>query len=322
MYPFSMLSKKAGSLVVDSISILSLIGIWPRYIEPKLLSTTYLNISDLTPKALTIVHLTDLHFHKGVSNKFLNKVTKKVNAEKPDLILFTGDFICCANLEEETRLAAFLNSLKAKMGHFCTFGNHDYDKYVTRARSGDYILSKPINPLVGFLRGLLTLFEKQKIGKVSPDVFHVKEHEKLISLLKKTPFTILENTSVTLPIGLNLVGLGDYALGRFRPDIAFKDYDHSYPGIVLSHNPDTFPSLVNYPGELVLCGHTHGEQVHFPLKSLRPLSQKLTRIENPDLTRGFYEREGKKLYVNRGIGCHKPLRLFSKPEILVIKVQP
>lgn len=315
-----MLSKKAGSLIVDSISVLSLIGIWPRFIEPKLLSTTYLTFQGFPFDNLKIVHLTDLHFHKGVSSKFLNKITEKVNNENPDLLLFTGDFICCATLEEEKRLEAFLNSLKAKLGHFCTFGNHDYEKYVTRNKNGDYILSKPINPLRGFIMGLRTLFESQKIGKISPEVFKIGLHEKLLSLLKKTPFTVLENKTIPLPIGLNLVGLGDYALGRFRPDIAFKDYNRALPGIVLTHNPDTFPLLTQYPGEIVLSGHTHGEQIHFPFSPLRKLSQKLTRIENPELTRGLYEKEGKKLYVNRGIGCHKPLRLFSPPEILVIQV--
>ena len=131
---------------------------------------------------------------------------------------------------------------------------------------------------------------------------------------------LLENATVTLPVGLNLTGLGDLALGRCHPETAFVGYQTQFPGIVLSHNPDTFPFLLSYPGEWILSGHTHGEQIHIPWPNwARKITQKLARLENSAYTRGLFGVGNKKLYVNRGLGCHKPFRLFSPPEICVIK---
>lgn len=313
-------SKKLGSYVIDSACLLSVVGIWPRFIEPKLLKTTHLTLEEPSLDGLKIVHITDLHFHKGTRSSFLEKIAKKVAEEKPDLLVFTGDFICYSRLEDPERLKEFLLKLKARLGCFCIFGNHDYASYITRNKQGDYVLAKPVNPLRGFFKGIRTLFEKkQRKGTVSEEALKTPHHDALKRLLEEARFTLLDNTTLTLPFGLNLVGLGDYAAGRFKPETAFKNYDGRFPGIVLSHNPDTFPALLHFPGTLVLAGHSHGEQIHFPYPpALRTLSGRLTRLENPHLARGLICEGNKKIYVSRGLGCHKPLRFLSPPEIVVI----
>lgn len=314
-------SKKIGSFAVDTACALSLVGLWPRFIEPKCLVTTYLDLSIEKLPSLKILHISDLHFHKGTSRRFLDKIIKRVKKEKCDLILFTGDFLCYSRLEKPALLKSFLQQLQAPLGCFCTFGNHDYASYVSRNRQGNYTILKPVNPLTGFFRGLKNFFESTQKGEITNEAKSVAMHDTLCTLLKETPFQLLENTTLTLPIGLNLVGLGDYALGRCLPEIAFASYKKEFPGIVLSHNPDTTSLLLNHPGDLILCGHSHGEQIHFPYPPfLRKLSQKLTRLENPNHSRGHYRIGDKNLYVNRGLGCHKPLRLFSPPELLVLNI--
>ncbi len=315
------------SLLVDFLSIASVVGLWPRFIEPKMVSiselTWNLHQSQAHLDNLTIVHLSDLHFHKGVSQKFLDKVVRRICRKRPDLILFTGDFICYSHLEDEERLKKFLSRLEAPLGCFCIFGNHDYSKYVSRNSEGLYDLVPPPNPMGGVLKGLRTIFFPVKIiNGVTEAVHAIEPHEKLCALLRETPFRLLENATVTLPIGLNISGLGDMALGRCRPETAFAGYNRAYPGIILSHNPDTFPQLLDYPGEWILSGHTHGEQIHFPWpKWLNRISQKLARLENREYTRGLFSVGDKKLYVNRGLGCHKPFRFCSIPEITVIKTK-
>jgi uncharacterized protein len=314
-----------SSLFIDLLSIGSIVGIWPRFIEPRLLRSSELNW-ELPPNAahlagLRIVHLTDLHFHEKIPQRFLDKVIRQVCKLKPDLILFTGDFLCYSHLDESGRLAAFLCRLEAPLGSYCTFGNHDYAQYVSLNRKGVYDLLSPPNPLTGIFRGLRTLCSPQRSGiQISEKVLSISLHETLCTILRSTPFKLLENATVTLPIGLNLSGLGDLALGRCRPQTAFAGYNPQFPGIVLSHNPDSFPALLDFPGDWILCGHTHGEQIHIPWpKWGRSLSQKLARLENRRYTRGLFTVGGKKLYVNRGLGCHKPFRLFSPPEICLIK---
>lgn len=173
---------------------------------------------------------------------------------------------------------------------------------------------------MGVLKGAKALFTSPKTGvEVAPQVLSIPKHDSLCHLLRSTPFKLLENQTTTLPVGLNITGLGDLALGRCLPLLAFENYDRSFPGIVLSHNPDTLPALLTYPGDWILAGHTHGEQIHIPWpKWGRKLSQKLARLQNCEYTRGLYKVGEKNLYVNRGLGCHKPFRLFSPPEICVI----
>lgn len=326
-YSSSNMNKKKfshhlGSLFVDLLCTLSVVAIWPRFIEPRRLKTTKMNwrlpSSFAHLKGLRLVHITDLHFNKKISDRYLKKITRKIRRCKPDLIVFTGDFLCYSNLEQKERLRDFLSSFSAPLGCYCTFGNHDYASYVSRNSEGVYDVSKPINPALGLIKGLRVLLQKKEVkGMISKEAQSVTLHQDLCKLLESTPFKLLENTCLTLPIGLNIVGLGDYGLGRFRPETAFAGYASKYPGIVLSHNPDTISTLMKFPGDWILCGHTHGEQIHFPFpRFLREFSKKLTRLENTQYTRGLYQEGAKTIYVNRGLGCHKPLRFCSPPEMM------
>ncbi|MCP5469106.1 MAG: UDP-2,3-diacylglucosamine diphosphatase LpxG [Chlamydiales bacterium] len=309
------------SLFIDFISAISIVGIWPRYIEPYLVKVT--NLDWVLPKehphldGLRIVQFSDLHFHESFSDKFLDRIARRILRQKPDIILFTGDFICHSHLQDQERLKKFLNRLQAKHGCYCIFGNHDYARYVSRNSSGLYDIMRPIKPAVGIMRAIWAIIKNTpEVFQITNDAASTPLHEELCALLRETPFTLLENTTTTLPIGLNITGLGDYALGRCRPDTAFAGYKKELPGIVLSHNPDTFVHLQRYPGDWVLSGHTHGEQIHLPF--LSKVSRKLARLENPQYTRGLFNVDGKRLYVNRGLGGYKPFRLFSPPEVTVL----
>ncbi|MEZ5315110.1 MAG: UDP-2,3-diacylglucosamine diphosphatase LpxG [Chlamydiales bacterium] len=315
------------SYLIDFLSIASLIGIWPRYIEPKMLSVTehlwHLDTTQMHLKNLTLVHISDLHFHKKTSQNFLNKVIHKISYHNPDLILFTGDFLCYSYLEEKARLKNFLQKLKASLGCYCIFGNHDYNQYVSLNDKGIYDVLSPITPIEGLLQGIKTLFNPKKIQyQCTQNVQSIPLHRELCHLLHETSFQFLENTTVNLPIGLNITGLGDMALGRCKPSEAFKGYNQNYPGIILSHNPDSFPLLIDYPGDWILSGHTHGEQIHFfwP-KWLNKISQKLSRLEHPEYSRGLFQIKDKKMYVSRGLGSYKPFRFCSIPEITLIRTK-
>lgn len=318
------ISRSIGSLFVDSLCIASIVGIWPRFIEPRLVLTTHLKWKLSKEQAhldgLRIVQFSDLHFHEKLSARFLKKIHTAIERVQPDLILFTGDFLCYSHLRDAERLKNFLAAFSAPLGCYCVFGNHDYASYVSRNREGIHDVLTPANPASGLFRAIRAVLQKKIVnGVFSEKARAVPLNEGLVELLKATPFTLLENTCVTLPIGLNIVGLGEYGLGRSQPKTAFAKYQEQFPGIVLSHNPDTLPTLSRFPGQWIFCGHTHGEQVHFPF--MRSLSKKLTRAENPEYTRGPYQIGQKIAYVNRGIGCHKPLRFCSPPEILCVTLQ-
>ena len=44
--------------------------------------------------ALRVAHLTDLHLEDGADAAWLRRLVRVVNAQRPDIICFTGDFAC------------------------------------------------------------------------------------------------------------------------------------------------------------------------------------------------------------------------------------
>ncbi len=301
----------------DLWCVVSIIGIWPRFIEPNLISVTKLKMNILpkftTLKNLKIVQFSDLHFSEQMSDSFLRRLTSKILKQSPDIIVFTGDFLCYSKLVDEERLKQFLNTLHAPFGCYAVFGNHDYKSFVSINEKGEYDVIE--NSSSTLIKGFKRLFSTIKIQKkMTERVGSVGFHEKLKSLLEQTPFEVLHNKTklVELPDGkLNLIGLGEYSLGRSLPETAFKNVDLSYPSLVLCHNPDCLGLLKNYPADMILSGHTHGGQVNIPL-----LRKKFILMENKRLVKGLVFEDNKKIYINRGIGSVMKFRWFAIPEIL------
>lgn len=307
----------------SSWCILSIIGIWPRFIEPGLLPITRLSlpIANLPAnlEGLTILQFSDLHWNSNFSPSLCRKLIRKINNLQPDLIVFTGDFLCRSILQSPLELQTFLCSLKAKAGCFAVLGNHDYESYVTIGDGGDYDIEqfKKTNPLT---KGFKRLFSNPPLsGKVSLAAGQVGLHRELIHLLQKTPFQLIHNDNKIISYQgskINLCGLGEHTLARCLPQEAFKNYNPKFPGIILTHNPDSIPELLNYPGDLILAGHTHGAQINLPL-----IRNKFTRIEQMHLIRGLKKISNKWIYINRGIAGTIQFRWFSAPELTLITLK-
>lgn len=100
-------------------------GLYARFIEPKRLEITELDLSrDDNP--LTIAFVTDMHIGPHTSGDDMVPVIRALQHIQPDVILFGGDFIC-----ESPR---FLHDLEAplmkmtaiaKLGCWGIWGNHD-----------------------------------------------------------------------------------------------------------------------------------------------------------------------------------------------------
>jgi hypothetical protein len=87
--------------------------------------------------------------------------------------------------------------------------------------------------------------------------------------------------------------------------------------ILLSHNPNTFDRAAALGIDLSLAGHTHGGQVtlEFVHPDLSP-----SRLITP-YVRGWFEKPGGQLYVNRGIGTiFVPIRFGAPPEITILEL--
>lgn len=138
-------------------------------------------------------------------------------------------------------------------------------------------------------------------------------------MLESAGAVVLRNESLAAA-GLRVVGFDEVSVGRFQPREALSGVDVSGPSIALCHNPECvdIEGWGAYTG-WVLAGHTHGGQVRVPLADLLFAPAGDSR---GGYTGGAYDvGEGRSLYVNRGIGFDRQVRLLVRPEVTVFDLQ-
>lgn len=306
----------------DLFCIATVIGIWPRFIEPKLLLTSFHRIAIPTLPiefdGLRIVQICDLHYSSYISEKFLDRIVKKVQQLSPDILVFTGDLLSYAELAQEDLLHTFLTRLSAAapLGSFAIFGNHDYSDYVSYSEDG---VCRPIHDHVPtLLRGFTRLLSPKLLSPLLPPQEAIAPSEALIRLYESSGFVVLHNETVQIGRGMkqiNITGVGDLMTGHLNPKKAYSSHNAIFPTLLLSHNPDSYEELKKYPAELMLFGHTHGGQVNLPF-----LWKRVTPLKDHSLKSGLILRNGHKLYINRGLGSTFPFRWFAPPEIALFEL--
>ncbi len=244
-------------------------------------------------KGVKIVQLSDIH-----SGSFKDKVAvargiDKVLAEKPDLILFTGDLVNDKAVEMTDYKDIFAR-LKAPMGVFSILGNHDY---------GDYVWWET---------------PEQKKNNLNH----------LMELQREMGWRLLMNEHVALERDgeqIALIGIENWSAKARFPK--YGKMNEAYPGtekypfkILMSHDPSHWDAEVRskYPDiDLTLSGHTHGMQFGIELSWLKWSPVQYVYKE----WAGLYEEGLQKLYVNRGFGfIGYPGRVGVLPEITVIEL--
>ncbi len=137
----------------------------------------------------------------------------------------------------------------------------------------------------------------------------------LINGMQQRGIRVLRNEAEKVDVDGNplwLVGLGDLRAGDFRPGQAFSQVPPDEVTVVLLHNPRGIEYLAEYDAHAIVSGHTHGRGQSF----LCPPSRK-SRHYRP----GWHEIEGKRLYVNRGLGRHGRTRFKAPPEITLFTLR-
>lgn len=311
--------KSFTSYFWDLWCLVSIVGIWPRFIEPKWLRLTRIKSSSPNLKApLKIAFFSDLHWNPALSNTLKNQLDHAVKAFEPDLLFFGGDFLCEGKLYDSEGLLAFLKRFSAKNGSFAILGNHDYEAPLSINGDGDYDVCYGGNL---FFKAIKRLFVSKRVtGKVTDLAKSTQPHPELLALIEKSPFKLLHNRTETLSSGpdkVNIVGLGEYMAGKADPKTGFSGFDKEAFGVVLVHNPDMIPHLAAHPGAWILSGHTHGGQINLPW-----IWKKLTAMENLSFKSGLVDHKGKKGYVSRGVGSILPFRWRAAPELLLLTVTP
>lgn len=251
-----------------------------------------LNFPEL-PKAfegLKVIQISDIHSGSFNNRKAVERGVEMILAEKPDLILFTGDLVNNLASEMDDYIDVF-RRLSAPMGVFSVLGNHDYGEYV----NWDSAQQKQEN------------LEKLK-----------QVHAQMGWRLLMNEHVVLEKNGQEIA----LIGIENWSAKARFPK--YGDLAKAYAGaekypfkILMSHDPSHWKAEIcdKYRNiNLTLSGHTHGMQfgVEIPGFKWSPV-----KYFYPEWA-GLYENGQQKLYVNRGFGfIGYPGRVGILPEVTV-----
>ena len=85
---------------------------------------------------LKIAFISDIHYNHFMNYERLENMIEKINANKPDMILFGGDLFDDPSTyppieESQQELITLLKSLQADLGKFAVLGEEDHDPVVS-----------------------------------------------------------------------------------------------------------------------------------------------------------------------------------------------
>lgn len=233
----------------------------------------------------------DIHSGLYVSTSYIKKMSYMIMTNKPDIILFVGDYIYSAprwfryyNKKNIIKLNEGIKDLNAPLGKYAVMGNHD--NYESKIDISNTFYSNNFKMLDNNI------------------IFITNENKEYIS------------------IG----GIGDFLTDEVKFDLAIKNVKTNDFNILLSHEP-MFPlKIVQKEGynkfiDFFVAGHTHGLQISFVPMSL---FERLNKNRNYPLTTiyGNMKSENMKIYITSGVGAVLlPFRLFAYPEIVIVNLR-
>lgn len=279
-----------GLLVVPVLWFILIYGSFVGFQKMEVNHQTYTS-SDI-PKAFNgykIVLFSDAHVgsYTEKSQWILQRAVDSINAQKPDMIVFTGDL---QNIQPKDIILHqdILSQLKAKDGVYSVLGNHDYAKYVN-------------------------CNEAKK----------AENCRQTIQIERQMGWTLLLNEHRTIRRGKNqmiIAGMENDGDGKKFPQkgnikktlkgVSDKDFT-----IMLEHDPSSWRRKIIPDGraQLTLSGHTHNMQ--FALFGWSPISVTGKEVN------GWYQEGAQSLFVTAGLGGLIPFRFGATGEIVVLTLQ-
>jgi hypothetical protein len=248
------------------------------------------------PKAfegLKIVQVSDIHAGSFWNKTAVQGGVEMLLKEKPDVVFFTGDLVNNQAVEMKEWISTF-SKVKAPLGVFSVFGNHDYGDYVSWG---------------------------------SPQ----EKRQNLIDLgniQKAMGWNLLVNQNHILEVDgekIAIIGVENWgAKARFpkygKLNEAIKGTEDIATKLLLSHDPSHWQAevLPLFPDiDAMFSGHTHGMQMGIDIPGFKWSPVQYVYDE----WAGLYQQDNRYLYVNRGFGyLGYPGRIGMPPEITTIEL--
>ena len=247
-----------------------------------------------------IALLSDLHVGTMLSpEKGCNVLSDAIDSAQPDAVAFVGDLINIRHSELTPNIIASLRQIKARDGVYAVLGNHD---------RGVYIKNKV----------QLSIEENTRL------VEHAIRHDIGWQLLRDSVAHLRRGDASVALVGIDLSdSLLAYKHSFKTPsnidtDAIFSTIPNSTFRITLSHLPQVWHLLRDSShSDLTLAGHVHASQVKLHCGGLRLSPSMILHRE----WSGLYEEQGRRLYVNDGIGVVGFfIRVGACPEITIIEL--
>lgn len=251
----------------------------PTWLEVNRLKINVPGVAGSAAPSFRIAQLTDFHFQKRVSPRYIERCVATTNAENPHLIALTGDYVHKGSRYVEG-IADLLSGLQAPLGVFAVLGNHDHA-----------------------VRNVLAIRRFPKLNR------------QIAAALERRGVRVLRNELLRVEHGgmkFQISGVDDLWSRQCRPDVALAELDPTLPHVMLAHHPRTIELLSHHRCDLMLSGHTHGGQIHLNRFGSVMLGKKMRGY-----AAGLYQIGERALYVNKGIGYGLKVRYNRRPEIAI-----
>ena len=242
-------------------------------------------------EGVKLLQISDVHTGSFTDRDAVYKGIQMIKQENADLVFFTGDIVNSMT-DELYDWQNIFAEIKAPMGVFSIYGNHDYGDYVPNWAS------------------------KEAKEKNLAD---------LAQAHKNMGWNLLRNEHITLTKNnqrIGIIGVENWGdRGRFQKygdiDKATKNMPDVPVKLLLSHDPSHFDSIVskNHKDiDVTFSGHTHGFQFGVEIGSFK---WSPSQYIYPHWA-GLYHVKNQQIYVNRGFGfLGYPGRVGILPEITV-----
>lgn len=282
-------NKKNSIVIVFLVILIIATGI---YCDNNVLQVSHYKVtSNKIPasfKNFKILQLSDLHSKSfGSANC---RLIKKINDEKPDIVVMTGDMINTKDTDYEV----FINLAKEMCKSYKTYyivGNHEQN-----------LSDDKLKNLKNELKSIgVKVLDNEKVT-ITKGIGSINLYGLWFGLKYYKDINKKYNQNVYFGTEQIKTILGDLD-------------DNSY-NILLTHSPLYFDTYSAWGADLTLSGHIHGGMIRIPfIGGLFSPEKEFF----PKYNAGKYMIKGKELIVNRGLGNGNfGIRIFNRPEITVI----
>lgn len=242
------------------------------------------------PGALTVLHLSDLHFVRDDAKKarFL------ASLPRADVTVVTGDFL--AEPEAVETVVAAVAPVRGRLGSWFVLG------------SNDYFVPRRLNYFAYFRRNRR---RRRAVRGRAGD---------LIGQLEGSGWQDLTNVRRELHLDglpVELLGLDDAHIRRADYRVAPRRAPERF-GFAVMHSPDSAPEAAALGYPFIVAGHTHGGQVRLPWVGALVTNCTMPRR----LVSGLIQMGPAVVHTSPGLGTSKfaPFRFLCRPEATLIEL--